>query len=139
MKVAVLALACVALAACETLQTPGPRDGPHPSDTCVLLSVASKNGATDTILGQAMQARLHDIQTAALQRPAYQCGDVSYQTDPNQLGMTFLEAGFSADRHYAALKLQTVAGPLAGEGYTCLYEAEDESWTLRGCRMDWIS
>jgi hypothetical protein len=105
----------------------------------VLLSVASKTGATDTILGQAMQTRLHDIQTAALQRPAYQCGDINYQTDPNQLGVTFLEAGFSADRHYAALKLQNVAGPLAGEGFTCLYEAADESWMLRGCRMDWIS
>lgn len=139
MRIVVMALAGLALGACATMSAPPPLDTPHPSDTCVLLSAAKQAGATDTVLGQAFQARLREIETTALQRPNYQCGDASYQTDPNQLGLTFLEAGFSTDHHYAALKLQNVAGPLAGEGYTCLYQAADESWTLRGCRMDWIS
>ena len=138
MKIAVTRLAALALAACAATPAAGPHDAPHVSATCVLLSVA-KEGSSDTLLGQAMQAHLRDIQVTPLQRPAYQCGDVRYPTDPSRHGFTFLAVGFSADHHYAALALQSVAGPLAGEGYTCLYEAADESWTLRGCRMDWIS
>ncbi|MFT3726918.1 MAG: hypothetical protein QM759_03750 [Terricaulis sp.] len=138
MKFVVMSLASLALVACATAQAPAPHDAPHPSDLCVLLSVA-KDGATDTILGQTMQARLRDIHTTDLPRPVQQCGDASYQTDPSQHGLTFLAAGFSGDHRYAAVKLQSVAGPLAGEGYTCLYEAADQSWTLRGCQMDWIS
>ena len=137
--VVMAALASLAVAACETTtQTSTQHEAPHPSEVCALLSVA-KPGSTDTILGEAMQARLREIETTDLTRPAYQCGDQRYQTDPNMLGLTYLAVGFSSDRSYAALKLQSVAGPLAGEGYTCLYQAAANSWTLRGCRMDWIS
>lgn len=139
MKFVVMALAGMALASCAYGLAAGVHtDAPRPSDTCVVLSVA-KDAATDTALGQAMQARMRAIVTTELDRPVYRCGDVSYQTDPATRGRSFLSIGFSADRHFAALNLQQVAGPLAGAGFSCLYEAADESWTLRGCQMEWIS
>ena len=138
MKFVLIALAVSALAACVTVPATTPRDAPHPSDVCVLLSVA-RQGSTETRLDAPQQQRVRAIQTTDLERPIQHCGDASYQTDPNQMGLTFLSAGFSSDHRFAALKLQNVAGPLAVTGYTCLYEAADESWTLRGCDMDWIS
>jgi hypothetical protein len=138
MKLVLAALALSLLAACATPVVTAQHDAPHPSDTCVLLSVA-RQGSTETRLDAAQQQRVRAIHTSDLERPAQHCGDASYPTDPNQLGLTFLSIGFSGDRHFAALKLQSVAGPLAAAGYTCLYEAADESWTLRGCDMDWIS
>ena len=139
MKFVLTALALSLLAACTTsLAGAALHDAPHPSNVCVLLSVA-RQGSTETRLDAAQQQRVRAIHTTDLERPAQHCGDANYQTDPNQLGLTFLSAGFSADHRFAALKLQSVAGPLAATGYTCLYEAADESWTLRGCDMDWIT
>lgn len=140
MKFAWTALMAMALAACATTPpaTQTAHDAPRASDTCVLLSVA-RQGSAETHLTPVLQQRLHGIQTTELQRPAYQCGDAHYQTDPNQLGLTYLAMGFSSDHRFAVLKMQTVAGPLAAEGFTCLYEAADESWTLRGCQNDWIT
>jgi hypothetical protein len=138
MKFAVLAYAGVLLAACATPQPSVWHDAPHPSDTCALLSVA-KQGDSRTELSQAELARLHEIRTVQFDPPDYRCGDANYQTDANQLGLTFLAIGSSGDRHFAALKVQSVAGPLAAEGFTCLYEMADASWTLRGCQRDWIT
>lgn len=139
MKFVLMALAVSALAACITAPGDAPaHDAPHPSDTCTLLSVA-RQGSTETRLDASQQQRVRAIETSNLERPAQHCGDASYPTDPNQLGLTFLSVGFSSDHRFAALKLQSVAGPLAGAGYTCLYESADNSWTLRGCDMDWIS
>ncbi len=139
MKFVLMALAVSALAGCVTAPTDtAPHDAPHPSATCALLSVA-RQGSIETRLDPAYRQRVRAIETTDLERPIQHCGDASYQTDPNQLGVTFLSAGFSSDHRYAALKLQSVAGPLAGAGYSCLYEAADQSWTLRGCDMDWIS
>src|SRR5271156_1952464 len=112
MKFAPVALAASLLAACATAPVPTvAHDAPHPSDTCVLLSVA-RQGSTEMRLDAAQQQRLSAIQTADLERPAQHCGDAAYQTDPNQLGLTLLAAGFSPDRRFAVLKLQSVAGPL---------------------------
>ncbi len=132
--------AALALAGCASAPAPiePAHDAPHPSSACALLQVA-RQGSPEMRLPGALQQRLASIRTVQLPRPVYQCGDANYQTDPNQLGFTFLAMGFTSDRRFAALKLQSVAAPLAGAGYTCLYQSEDEGWTLRGCQLDWIT
>ena len=137
MKFAVWLLAGVVFTACATTP-PIFHDAPHPSDACILLSLG-KDAGLAAELDKAEAPLLRQIQTQELPAPTYQCGDVSYQTDPRYRGLAFRAIGFSADHRYAALSMQSVPAPLAGRGYTCLYEAEDQSWTLRGCRMDWIS
>lgn len=132
----VMALAGLALAACAATQAP--HDTPHASDTCILLSLG-KDAGLHAPLPDSLKATLDRIGMQSLPPPTYQCGDVSYQTDPRQRGVTFTGVGFSADHRYAAVRLQVVAAPMAGQGDTCLFEAADQNWTLRGCRMDWIS
>lgn len=130
---------CALLAACATTAPPrGEAAAPHPSDTCILLSLG-KDASIGNQLAEPLRATLKAITAAPLDRPSYQCGDATYQTDPNQLGLTYLGVGFSANHRYASLSMQSVAGPLAATGYSCLYESADQSWTLRGCVVDWIT
>lgn len=133
-----LAFSVAALWSCANAVTPL-HDAPHPSDACILLQQGSEAMGSTAQLTEAQRPILRDIQTERLAPPTYRCGDVSYPTDLRQLGLTFTGIGFSADRHFARLSLQQVAGPLAGGGHSCLYEAKDQSWELRGCEMDWIS
>jgi len=133
-----LAFSVAALLSCANAVTPS-RDAPHPSDACILLQQGGDAMTSTAQLTEAQRATLRAIQTERLEPPSYRCGDVSYPTDPRQRGLTFTGIGFSTDRHFARLSLQQVAGPLAGGGHSCLYEAEDQSWELRGCEMDWIS
>lgn len=143
MKFILMALAVSALAACVTApaETP-PHDAPHPSDTCILLERSQQAIATDDgRMTNAESTILRRIQTTVLPGPTYRCGDASYQTGRAQLGFSISAIGFGAGhgRHYARVDLQRVAGPLSGVGESCLYEAKDQSWELRGCDIEWVS
>ena len=133
------ALSAAALCACADAALPARTEAPHPSDTCVLLEQGTHALSGAVRMSDEQRTAMRAIHTEDLAPPTYQCGDASYQTDPNLDGLTFTGVGFSGNRRYAKLLLQAVAGPLAGTGYACLYEAKDESWELRGCDMVWIS
>lgn len=128
---------CAALAACVTPAAPA-HDAPNPSNTCILLGLGRDASLGDQ-LDAALRPALAAIETHPFAPTGYQCGDVTYQTDPHQRGLTYVGIGFSADQRSASLVMQSVAGPLAGSGYRCLYQKGADGWTLRGCQMDWIS
>ena len=132
------AVLCAAVAACATPPVGSAPDAPHPSDTCVLLELG-QNASLGAQLDPTLRPVLAGITTQSLPTTGYVCGDVTYQTDPRQRGLTYTALGFSADRRSANLVMQSVAGPLAGAGYRCLFQKNADGWTLRGCQMDWIS
>ena len=129
---------CAAVAACAAAPVGSAPDAPHPSDACIILGLG-QDASLGTQLDASLRPVLAGIATQSLPTTGYVCGDVTYQTDPQQRGLTYTALGFSADHRAANLVMQSVAGPLAGAGYRCLFQKNADGWALRGCQMEWIS